>query len=199
MALELQFDIIFVSSQEMLISISKPTGYVMTTHIESKNAEYLRKDLDKKRSELIQYAVEVECAKLDGDKGMEANTEYIRHKKITMNTKPTQEAVLAAEIYIMFIKERMRAFTITFAFRLPLTLGQFLSRLFVDRINMTCGTKSPSNVASPIEGVTGRKVDENKYVSLDFVDYVQPHKENTDRSMNQRTPGSIALHATGNL
>lgn len=115
---------------------------------------------------------------------MEANTDYVRRKKITMNTTTAQEAVPAAERVIRFIKERMCAVTRIFPFRLPVTLVQFLSRCVFNIINIKCGTESSSEEVSPREIVPGREVDAKKDLYLAFEDYMLLHKAKIERSMN---------------
>ena len=195
-------DIMFVSGEPYLISISMPLGLIMTSDLKGRRTAGAVRDA--LWNQLALYTAEgfkVTTIIADGEGAISKLTELIQQRGIRVNTSGAGQHVHPIERRIRVIKERCRGIINTLPFTLGKDLIKWLVYYVVSRLNLIPSSTSVNRISAR-EAFTGRKTDYKRDVRVAFGEYCQvslPDDDKSKNSMKTRTEGAIALLPTGNL
>ena len=126
----------------------------------------------------------------DGENALGA----MRDERIVLETSGPGQHVPVVKRKIKTVKERVRAHGSNLPFVMTKLLLTMCVLFCVSRINL-----QPSRMSgSPIEQLTGMKIDAARDLRVQFGDYVHATVRNTDILLQSRTQGCIALFPMGN-
>ena len=195
----IHMDLFFVFGVPFALAVCKPMnlllGYML---VDGRGAASAMLGIDSMLSILSRNMYTVCDLYIDGEKAVEAITEALASKGISVNRVSKGQHVAIAETMISTIKEHIRSIVHSLPYRINSAILAGLVYYAIQRINMLPSSTSKSKV-SPREMLIGRKTDALTDVRHEYGEYIQvydaPKRSN---SMEPRTIGAIALHGTNN-
>ena len=185
-------DIMFVNKVPFLISHSRSLRFGIVSHIINRKLDTV--------GEALQAMVEVYTTRGFKINQIYADYEFekLRPRFPKLNTAGTNDHVPEIERYIRTVKDRARS---TYRM-LPY---QYIPRLALIQLIHNCvfwlnAFPHPDGVSkeySPRYLLTGKQLDYNNHVRMEFGAYGQVHREHSN-DMNERAVGGICLGPTGN-
>ena len=195
----LHADLLFVDKVPFLISVSKPLGLTVASHLPGgKGAASVRKAMTHQIRQYAAQGFSVKTLVFDGEGAVAAIAGDLADQGVKLEPVPPGAHVGVCERKNRVIQDRFRAVKNGLWFVLPLILVRWLVYYCVSRINML-----PSNqhfdLTSPKENFTGRKVDFRRDLRLSFGDYVHVHEDRAVTNTSQaRTEEAIFLFPLSN-
>ena len=196
----LHADLLSVDKTPFLISVSKPLGLTIASHLKSgKGAASLRKAMTHQIHQYRAQGFKIKTLVFDGEGAMDAIADDIAVLGTNLERVPPGAHVGVVERKNREIKDRFRSVKLGLWFTLPVLLIPWLVYFCVSRINMlpSHGNMDPT---SPRENFTGRKIDFRRDLRLSFGDYVHVHEDRAVTNTTQsRTEEAICLLPLSNL
>jgi len=193
-------DLLFVDKVPFLVSVSKPLGLTVASHLPGgKGAASVRKAMVHQIRQYASQGFKVKSLVFDGEGAVAAIADDIAEQGVKLEPVPPGAHVGVCERKNKVIKERFRAVKNGLWFVLPLILVRWLVYYCVSRINML-PSHQHSDLTSPKENFTGRKVDFKRDLRLSFGDYVHVHEDRAITNTSQsRTEEAICVFPLSNL
>ena len=197
----LMVDLFTVCGMWFLLSIAKPLGMLMVTHLpEGKKlggvVRGLIAHIDAYRGRLFDIAV----LRSDSEGSILAAKSRIERAGVYLELASNQQHEPVIERQIGIVKERCSTLFHSLPYKLCAVLVVWLIYFVVVRINQSLYDDTPGAVP-PFCNFKLRKIDQNLDFKIGFGEYVQVHEDNGtyQNSMLSRTTGAISLCPTGNL
>jgi hypothetical protein len=195
-------DIMYVSGEAFIISVSKPLDLIVADHLSSygskerKNTPIIKTSLF---GVLSQYRAEgfhiysIVCDEEPAFVSLQPDINALG-SSISYNISSSHSTAII-DRKIRFIKERARSVISSLSFNLPKILLKWLVYYVVSRINLT---PHGDSAISPRELFIGRRTEYNLDLRIAFGAYAQVLTSTTDNTMKERTTDCIAMYPTGN-
>ena len=196
----LHADLLFVDKAPFLISVSKPLGLTIASHLRNgRGATSMRKAMIHQIHQYTAQGFKIKTLVFDGEGAIEAIEADIAALGTKLERVPPGAHVGVVERKNQVIKERFRAIKSGLWFTLPLILIPWLVYFCVSRINML-PSRGNMDLTSPRENFTGRKVDFKRDLRMGFGDYVHVHEDRVITNTTQpRTEEALCLLPLSNL
>ena len=196
----LHADLLFVDKTPFLISVSKPLGLTIASHLKTgKGAASLRKAMTHQIHQYKAQGFRIKTLVFDGEGAIGVIADDIAALGTNIERAPPGAHVGVVERKNKVIKERFRAIKHGLWFTLPLLLIPWLVYFCVSRINML-PSHGNMDSTSPRENFTGRKIDFRRDLRLSFGDFVHVHEDRAVTNTTQsRTEEAISLLPLSNL
>ena len=196
----LHADLLFVDKAPFLISVSKPLGLTIASHLRNgRGATSMRKAMIHQIHQYTAQGFKIKTLVFDGECAIEAIEADIAALGTKLERVPPGAHVGVVERKNQVIKERFRAIKSGLWFTLPLILIPWLVYFCVSRINML-PSRGNMDLTSPRENFTGRKVDFKRDLRMGFGDYVHVHEDRVITNTTQpRTEEALCLLPLSNL
>ena len=192
----LHSDILFIERKlPFLLSVSKPLNLVMTQPLKGKSTHLIIDAFKTMIDSYVNHDFKVIKISYDSEHALEAAVRSIPDVEPSP-VGPGQHEVVA-ESKIRRIKERMRAILHSLPYELPMFLVKYLLQFVVSKKNHLPVSGSGTKY-SPREIFTGVGGDAKRDLRAPFGMYAQVDVRETNRSMEARTKGAIALYPIGN-
>ena len=192
----LHSDILYIERKvPFLLSVSKPLNLVMTQQLQGKSTSFIIDAFKTMIDSYTNHDFQVKKISYDSESAIEAAVRSIQSVEPSP-VGPGQHEVVA-ESKIRRIKERMRAILHSLPYELPMFLVKYLLQFVVSKKNHLPVTGSGTKY-SPRELFTGVAGDAKRDLRAPFGMYAQVDVRETNRSMDARTKGAIALYPVGN-
>jgi hypothetical protein len=195
-------DIMYVSQEPYLITISKPLDLIIVDHLpsygtkESKNKAVVKTSLfgiiALYRSESFHIS-EIICDSESAFVQLEQDLNAIGTRLVPSLASSHSTAIVDRKI--RFIKDRARSVLASLEFELPKSWIKWLIYFVVSRINLT---PHSGNSISARESFIGRKTEYKIDLKIGFGKFAQAMNPNVDNSLEPRTHDCISLLPTGN-
>ena len=195
----LHVDVMFIYSTPYLIAVSSPLGLTTVSCLDNRGAFSQRTALNDMIKVYRAKGFEVKTVLTDGEGAIAKLTTELNAAGIAVNPASAGKHVPVVENKIRQVKERVRATLHDLPYELPHVLMKYLVYFCVNRLNLLPSHLRMDKV-SPMEALTGRKIDYKIHVRGSFGEYCQIEMPNVIKnSMQARTMGAILLHPTGNI
>ena len=193
-------DIMLIASESYLITITKPLGLLMVTHMADRGTPFIAKALNSILKQYVARQFTIISILCDREGGLYKLKDDLADAGIVLDSAGAGSHVGMIEIQIKLLKEMFRSVLSALPYRLPKFLYRYLVYFCTSRRNML-----PSNTQvdqrPPRELFTGRRVDYNIDVRIGFGKYVEidaMHKHRNDATLPRTLP-AISLDPKGNL
>ena len=196
---DLEVDLMFTAGVGFLISVSRPLGMTVITHIGGKGAQILRKAMQVVLKLYEQRGFQLRRVSVDGESGIIQLGDWLATHSIQLDPRAPGEHVKLVERKIRVIKERVRCHLSALPFKLPYSLLKWLVMYCVYNINMIPYHDGAGYWVTPREMFTGRKCNRKRNL-YSFGEYVQVKTvDGVDSNSVElpRTEGGIVLLPTG--
>jgi len=196
---DLEVDLMFTAGIGFLISVSRPLGMTVVTHIGGKGAQILRKAMQVVLKLYEQRGFELRRITVDGESGIIQLGDWLATHSIQLDPRAPGEHVKLVERKIRLIKERVRCHLSALPFKQAYTLLKWLVMYCVYNINMIPYHDGAGLWVTPREMFTGRKCNRKRDL-YSFGEYVQVKTvDGVDSNSVElpRTEGGIVLLPTG--
>ena len=195
----LHADLLFVDKVPFLISVSKPLGLTVASHLPGgKGATSVRKAMIHHIRQYSAQGFSVKTLIFDGEGAVAAIAGDLADQGIKLEPVPPGAHVGVCERKNRVIQDRYRAVKNGLWFVLPLILVRWLVYYCVSRINML-PSHQHFDLTSPKENFTGKKVDFKRDLRLSFGDYVHVHEDRAITNTSKaRTEEAIFLFPLSN-
>ena len=189
-------DIMFVNRLAVLTTLSKHLHFRTAEGLTSLSNRNLEEGLKKTISTYRSQGFTV--TKVLGDRQFAGTQRFLSKFKVTLNLTARDEHVPQIERFHQTIKERCRSAYHNTPFQhLPWGVVLELIRSTLFYLNGFPWAKGISKNISPLEIVTGMKLDYNKHCQYQFREYAHAQEE-TDNTLKQCTTRAIVLRPTRN-
>ena len=189
--LEGYMDLMFVGNNIFLVIIFKPTDYIITSKVESKERSILWETMMKMISFINIQKHKITKICCDNEKGFEACRNELLLNGILLETCGVDEHVPIIERAIRTIKEKCRIIISGLKYELQKSLIGYLVSFVVIRLNMHI---RKNQFVSPFELITGNRPNFVRHCKGCFGEVVEAKLPYQDNTMNARTERGILLH-----
>ncbi|KAA8497524.1 Copia protein [Porphyridium purpureum] len=190
-------DLMFISKVPFLVSVLKPSQYILATELKRKDAPSVRAAVQRRLNEARGHGVQIPEIRFDRESAVLSLWIELMEAGILPELTAADEVVPAAERAIRLLKERVRTLSYDLPYTMPLCMLPGAVEFSRQRLNMV--TSEASDAGEPAHAIYfGRKVDAKTDLRAPFGAYVQAHTASVDSTMRPRTLGCLTLHSAEN-
>lgn len=191
-------DIIFVKKIPFLLGVLVPLGLTLCSVLKNRSAAPVAAAFRQFISAAASRNFTIVQLRMDGEGALGPMANELSHLGIEIDVAGPGQHVPVVERRAQTVKQRFRAYENSVPFIMTRLLIIHCVLFVVSRLNMVPSRMSGTTL-SPLEILTGRKIDSARDLRIGFGDYTQATVATTDNSPTARTQGCIALLPTGNL
>jgi hypothetical protein len=196
----LYVDILFINQLAFILTISKGYNLLVVKYIDDRKKDSVEKAIKDCIAAYQKYNVKVTMILSDGEGAIGALKQSLESDGIAVEQASKNEHVPIIERAIRQVKERVRAYINTLPFKLTKEMLIYLVYFLVSMINSFPRSTSALEGVAPKTKLTGKTLDYNHDLKLEFGDYAQVNEENNKtNSMEARTFPGICLGTVGNI